>query len=64
MEENKKYYVSSQLDTLNGVFDVGIEVKAENVFMAAIKAFKNMEDDLDIDAVTVLGVEEVQVGDY
>lgn len=64
MKQNKKYYVSGQLDSINGVFDVGIEVTEENAFMAAIKVFKDMEDYFDIDDVTILGVEEVQDGDY
>lgn len=64
MEQNKKYYVSGQLDSFNGVFDVGIEVTEKNVFMATIKAFKKMEDNFDIDSVTILGVEEVQDGNY
>ncbi|MEF9623757.1 hypothetical protein MP619_00855 [Streptococcus dysgalactiae] len=62
MKQNKKYYVSGQLDSINGVFDVGIEVTEENAFMAAIKAFKDMEDYFD--DVTILGVKEVQDGDY
>lgn len=59
MAQNK-YYVSAKYDTINGVFDVGIEVVEENAFMAAIAAFDGMKDDFDTDGITILAVEEVQ----
>lgn len=54
----KKYYVSGVIDDYpEKTLDLGIEVMANNPYMAAIIAYKIIEDDFAVDDPTITDVE-------
>lgn len=65
--EKQKYYVSGQLDTRNGLLDLGAEIEANNPYMAAVlfaKRYKTLSQPgaYEIEVTGVEGLEEVEDG--
>lgn len=60
--ELKKYYVCGVIDDYpEKQLDLGMEVRANNPYMAAIIAYKSIEDDFMLDDPTITDVDIVEV---